>query len=189
MSHILTTPPAVEPISLAEAKTHLRVTHSDDDIYISTLIISARRLVEQTYELCLLQQNWSAFIDCWPADGIYDVPLSPVQSIVDIKIYGDDDVAATLDHAHYLLDAVSRPARVVLRQGRSFPIPGRKINGIEVKFTAGFGIAATAVPEPIKQALLIIVSDWYAARGDVDAGEFPLSARSLLTTYRLVRLS
>jgi uncharacterized phiE125 gp8 family phage protein len=189
MPHILTTPPTVEPISLAEAKAHLRVTHSDDDTYISTLIISARRTVELIYDLALLQQSWSVFADRWPDSIVFDLPVFPLLTIVDIKIYGDDDVAATLDHAHYYLDGVSRPARVILRQGRSVPIPGRRANGIEIKLSAGFGSAANTVPETIKQALLLIIADWFASRGDVDTGQIPLAAQTLLAPFRHVRLA
>lgn len=189
MPHILTLPPTLETISVAEAKDHLRVTHSDDDTYISTLISSARRMIEQRYDLALLQQSWSSFQNDWPCDGIFKLPIYPVQSIVDLLVYGDDDVAATIDHAHYYLDAVSKPCQLVLRNGRSFPRPGRRVNGIEVKISAGFGTTAAAVPSPIKQALLVILSDWYAARGDVDAGNIPLAAQALLSPYCTVRLA
>lgn len=189
MPHIQTTPPSVEPLSLAEAKAHLRVTHADDDTYISTLINSARSTVEQFCGIVLLQQNWSVFLDAWPEQSVFALPIFPILQIADILIYGEDDVAATLDDAHYFLDAASKPCRLVLRQGRSFPAPGRRANGIEIKLNAGFGAAATAVPSQIKQAILIIIADWYASRGDVDAGELPLSARSLLAPYRTVRLT
>ena len=69
MPLILTTPPSAEPLSLADAKAQLRVYHSDDDTFISTLIITARRLIEQRYDLALLQQGWSLFSDDWPEGG------------------------------------------------------------------------------------------------------------------------
>jgi uncharacterized phiE125 gp8 family phage protein len=185
MPIILTTPPSVEPLTLAEVKTHLRVTHGDDDIFISTLIASARRMIEQRYGLAVMQQSWSVFQDQWPEDGLFDLPLFPVQSITDLKTYGDDDVAATIDPAHYYLDAVSRPSRLVLRRGRTVQPPGRRVNGIEIKLVAGF----TSTPQTIKQALLIVIGDWYANRGDVDAGDLPLSAKLLLTPYSVVRLT
>ena len=189
MSHILTSPPTVEPLTLAEAKAHLRVTHDDDDTYISTLINSARSTVEQFCGLALMQQGWSVFYDIWPEQGVLKLPLAPIMAIADLLIYGEDDVAAPIDHAHYFLDVVSKPSRLVLRNGRSLPLPGRRANGIELKLIAGFGASADAVPNQIKQALLIIIADWYAARGDVDAGALPLSARSLLAPYRGVRLT
>jgi uncharacterized phiE125 gp8 family phage protein len=185
MSSILTTPPTVEPISLAEAKAHLRVTHTDDDTFISTLIITARRIIEQRYGLSFMQQGWSVFLDRWPDNPMLTLPLYPVQSVTDVKIYGDDDVAATLDPAHYFLDAASRPSRLILRQGRIVPPPGRRANGIEVKLTAGF----SSVPQQVKQALLIIVADYYANRGDIENGTLPLSALELLMPYREVRLT
>jgi uncharacterized phiE125 gp8 family phage protein len=189
MPSILTTPPTVEPVSLAEAKAHLRVTHSDDDPYISTLIISARRMIERLYDLALVAQSWSMYFDAWPENGIFKLPITPIISIADIKVYGDDDAAATIDPSHYYLDSASKPGRLCLRNGRNFQPPGRRVNGIEVKFVAGFGASAASVPEPIKQALLIIVNDWFASRGDVDAGAIPLSVRSLLAPYASPRLT
>jgi uncharacterized phiE125 gp8 family phage protein len=189
MPQILTTPPAVEALSLAEVKAHLRITHSDDDTYISTLIISARRTIEAQFGICLLQQSWSVFRDCWPCDGIFSTPLFPVMSVVDLKVYGDDDVAATIDPAHYYLDAASCPARIALRRGRAFPPPGRRTNGIELKLLTGFGTTTAAVPQQVKQALLIIISDWFANRGDLGAGTLPLSALELLSPYKNVRLA
>jgi uncharacterized phiE125 gp8 family phage protein len=189
MSTILTTPPSVEPLSLTEAKAHLRITHNDDDTYISTLIISARRAVEQRFDICLLQQSWSVFVDEWPNLGEFKLPFFPVMSIADVKIYGDDDVAATLDPAHYYLDAVSRAARLVLRMGRIFPPPGRRANGIEIKVVTGFGAAAASVPNTIKQALLITLADWFANRGDEQGALLPVGALELLAPYRTVRVA
>jgi uncharacterized phiE125 gp8 family phage protein len=189
MPRILTTPPIAEPLSLAETKSHLRITHSDDDTYISTLIISARRTIEAQYGMCLLQQSWSVFRDNWPCDGIFSPALFPVMSIVDLKLYGDDDVAATIDSAHYYLDSASRPARIALRRGRVFPPPGRRSNGIELKLITGFGASAAAVPQQIKQALLMIITDWFTNRGDAGGGTLPLSALELLSPYKNVRLT
>lgn len=185
MSTILTTPPSVEPVSLAEAKAQLRITHSDDDAFISTLIITARRLVELRCNLCLMPQSWSVFKDRWPDINMLALPLHPVQSVIDVKIYGDDDVAATLDPASYFLDSATRPARLVLRQNQIFPQPGRRANGIEVRVTTGFA----ALPQPIKQALLIVIADYYTNRGDVSNGALPMPALELLAPYREVRLA
>lgn len=124
-------------------------------------------------------------IGAWPLNGIFSLPLYPVQSITDLKIYGDDDVAATLDPAHYYLDTVSRPARLTLRRGRSFPPPGRSANGLEIKLVTGF----TIVPQQLKQALLISVADYYQSRGDEDNGTLPQVAVELLAPYRETRLT
>jgi uncharacterized phiE125 gp8 family phage protein len=185
MSTILTTPPAAEPLSLAEAKAHLRIAHNDDDAFLSTLIITVRRVIEQRYSLCLNAQGWSVFLDLWPDNDPINLPLYPVQSINDVKIYGEDDVAATLDPAHYFLDTASKPSRLTLRLGRVVQPPGRRANGIEIKLTTGFVI----VPQQIKQAMLIIIADYYSNRGDGENGAIPLSALELLMPYRDVRLT
>ncbi len=188
MPLILTTPPSAEPLSLAEAKAQLRIYHSDDDTFVSTLITTARRLIEQRYDLALMQQNWSLFLDQWPQAGIFNVPIQPLLSVVDIKTYGDDDTPATLDPAHYYIDVASNPPRVVLRRGRVFVPPGRLVNGVELKFVAGFGATSASVPAEIKQAMLMAISDWYANRGDQNNGRLPVGAVELLRAYRNRRL-
>ncbi len=188
MSIILITPPAVEPVSLAEAKAHLRISHSDDDTYVSTLIIAARRQIELQTSLCLIQQGWSVFLDRWPVNDFIAIPLDPVMAIADINIYGDSDVFAVLDPAHYFVDKANWPARVVLRHGRSTPQPGRTANGIEIKVTAGFGPAASAVPQELKQAVLLTVAAWFANRGEEQGSTLPLMALGLIRPYRTWRL-
>jgi uncharacterized phiE125 gp8 family phage protein len=188
MPLILTTPPATEPVALAEAKEHLRVSHADDDAYISTLIIAARRQIEARTGLRLITQAWSLFKDCWPDAPTLSLELSPVSAVSDILVYGESGLPAVYDPAHYYLDAVSKPARVVLRPDRLPPMPGRRVNGIEVRFTAGFG-AASSVPQDLKQAVLILVAHWFDHRGDADGALLPLTVNDIIRQHKIARLT
>jgi uncharacterized phiE125 gp8 family phage protein len=187
MPSIQTTPPAAEPVSLAEAKAHLRIGHADEDAFISRLIIAARRHLESQTGLAFMTQSWSCFRDAWPETPGVDIPVMPVQAVVDVKVYGDDDEAAVIDAAHYYLDAASRPPRLMRRASRIWPAPGRIGNGIEIAVTAGFGAASGDVPEPLRQALLQLVAHWYGHRGDT-AGPLPLDIATLIAPFRERRL-
>lgn len=188
MPLILTSPPATEPVSLAEAKAHLRVNHADDDTYISTLIIAARRQVEARTGLRLITQGWSLFRDCWPMQADLSLGLAHVSAINDIFVYSEDGMPAIYDPAHYYLDAVAKPSRVVLRQDRLPPMPGRRVNGIEVRFTVGFG-AAVAVPQELKQAILMLLAHWFDHRGDAEGARLPLNVADIIRQHRIVRLT
>ena len=115
MPLILTTPPATEPVTLAEAKAHLRITHNDDDAYISTLIISARQQLEARMGLGLIAQGWSLFLDDWPEDGEIPLPLSPFIDVMDIKVWSDADMASLIDPAHYYEDGQPAAPNCVAR--------------------------------------------------------------------------
>ena len=184
MPSVLTTPPATEPVTLSEAKAHLRVTHGDDDVYIGTLIKTARGSIEAQTGLGLVPQAWSVFLDDWPDNGVIELPLAPVLDIADIKTYGDDDTSAIIDPAHYYEDKISRPARIILRGSRSWVRPGRQANGIEILLTIGF----TNVPEPLREAVLQLVGHWYGTRGDETADEKPLGLAQLIQPYRELRV-
>lgn len=188
MPLILTTPPAAEPVTLAEAKAHLRITHADDDAYISTLIKSARQAIEIRTGTGLITQDWSLLLDDWPETGEIRLPIAPILDVTDIKVWSDADVAATIDPAHYYEDKASRPPRIVLRGSRSWVRPGRIANGIEVLLSVGYGATGTAVPDPLRQAILQIVALWFATRGDEGAQGEPLTIAQLIAPYRVVRL-
>lgn len=189
MPAIQTQPPALEPVSLAEAKAHLRITHTDDDQTISTLITTARAAVEAECQCRMIAQGWSVFLDRWPPCRSVALPVWPVLSITDVITYGEMDTPATIDPAHYVLDQVSRPARLAFRQGRTPPAPGRAVNGIEIRLTAGFGTQAQNMPAPLRQVVLVTLAQLYAQRGDDAAPVVPEAARQLLAPFRNVRLA
>lgn len=110
MPLILTTPPSTEPVTLAETKTHLRVTHADDDAFISTLIKTARQQLEARTGLGFITQAWSLFLDDWPETGEIRLPIGPLIDVTDIKVWSDADVASTIDPAHYYEDKSGRIA-------------------------------------------------------------------------------
>lgn len=188
MPAILITPPAIEPVSLAEAKAHLRVVHTEEDQLIGTLINSARRIVEARSGLLLIQQVWTAYLDNWPETGIINLPLWPVTTVNDLTVYGEDNVAAAIDPAHYFADSASRPARLVMRGSRAWARPGRIANGIAVTMTVGYGAAATAVPAPLREAILVLVAHWFEHRGNANPPPLPLTLDALIRPYRGVRL-
>jgi uncharacterized phiE125 gp8 family phage protein len=188
MPLILTTPPATEPVTLAEAKAHLRITHADDDAVISTLIKTARQQLETRTGVGFITQAWSLFLDDWPETGEIRIPIAPVLDVTDIRVWSDADVSSTIDPAHYLEDRASKPPRIVLRGSRSWVRPGRIANGIEVQLSVGYGAGPASVPEPLRQAILELAAHWFASRGDEAAQGEPLAIAQLIAPYREVRL-
>ena len=184
MPSILTTPPATEPVTLAEAKAHLRVTHDDDDTYISDTDQNGTAVDRSADGVWPHLPGWSVFLDDWPENGVIELPLAPVLDIADIKVYGDDDTFGIIDPAHYYEDKVSRPARIILRGSRSWVRPGRVANGIEILLTIGF----VSVPEPLREAVLQLVGHWYETRGDETVDEKPFRIAQLIQPYRELRL-
>lgn len=188
MAAVLVQAPASEPVSLAEAKAQLRVVGTDDDQLLAALITAARRVVEARTGLCLIAQAWLCLRDGWPEDGVIELPVAPLIDVEEIGVFGEDDQKAVIDPAHYIVDAASRPPRVLLRGSRQWPRPGRAVNGIGLRVQAGFGPSAADVPQPLRQAVELLVAHFYAQRGDEPGGGLPVSLGALLDPFRMVRL-
>lgn len=188
MSMTMTAAPAAEPVTLAEAKAHLRVDADDENAFISSLIVTSRLQIEAALGLALVTQSWRMALDEWPMDNVIELPLRPVQSVETLAVSVPGDTNVTLAPSTYIVDGTGAPARIVLTA--SLPAPHRTARGISVDFTAGFG-AASAVPQNIKHALLLLVAHWYESRephGDEAAAAIPDAVSSLLAPYRVVRL-
>jgi uncharacterized phiE125 gp8 family phage protein len=188
MPSILVTPPTIEPVTLVEAKAHLRVGHADEDALIGTLISAARRHVEARTGLFLIEQGWTCFRDDWPDDGVIELPLAPLLAVGELATFDEADVKTVIDPDHYLVDGTSRPPRLVLRGSRVWTRPERIANGIAVAVTAGFGPTETDVPEPLRQAILILVAHWFDHRGDGRPPSPPLTVETLVKQFREMRL-
>jgi uncharacterized phiE125 gp8 family phage protein len=192
MALVLTSGPAAEPVTLAEAKAHMRVDTDAEDTLISSLIITSRLHIEAALGLAFITQSWSYFLDAWPASREIKLPLRPVQSVTAVRLYAADESVETLAADSYLLDGAGTPARLVRNVATAWPKPSRSANGIEIAFIAGYGDSAADVPAPIRQSILLLIAHWYEHREPVELGApgvpVPPMVSELLLPYRSVRL-
>ena len=191
MSLILTGPPAREPVALADAKLHLRVDDSAEDVLIGSLVTAARTHLEMLLGRAFITQSWSYNLDAWPVAVALSLPIAPVQTITAVRTYDAAGAAQTLAPSAYFLDGAGNPPRLV-RTIAAWPAPGRPANGIEIAFAAGYGSLESQVPAPLRQAILLLVSHWYENREPVaigaDPAELPLAVAELIAPHRRVRL-
>ena len=162
MALSLTTGPAVEPISLTEAKAQLRLEIDADDTLVTSLIQSAREHAEHITKRQLITATWKLTLDAFPS--VITLPLPPLQSVSNIKYYDTDGVQQTLSTDLYQVDSESQPARIVPAYNTTFPSTRIMANAVEVNFVCGFGDAATDVPQKIKQAMLLFITWSYEDR-------------------------
>ena len=191
MSLKLISPSAIEPISLGDAKAHLRVDTSDEDAYIGRLIEVARIIVERTLGRALINQSWAYYLDAWPEGRYIAIPLPPLQSVDVVTVYDKDDQAQILSTDLYGVDLYTEPGRLVRKGNGVWTAPGRPSSGIEIQFTAGFGAVETDVPAPLRQAILVSVAHWFETREPLetlDGNALPHTVEALLASYRRVRL-
>lgn len=174
----LITPPAEEPITLEEAKQHLRVEHAAHDLLIGLYIQAAREHIDGKdgwLGRAIVSQTWELSLDTFPTNEI-QIPLPPLSTVSFVQYDDEDGFEQTIDAADYTLD----PAGWVVTAGDySWPSTLSAINAVRVRFVAGYGDAAD-VPATIKAAILLMVGDLYAQRESFATG--PASAVPMSTT-------
>ncbi len=183
------TPPAVEPITLAEVKAHLRLDANDEDALLAGLVRAARIHLESETGLCLIARSLRLYLDDWPEGRVIQIARGPVQAVETVTVYDALGAPVEIDVSGYVLDGAARPARLVLPARRAAE---RAVNGIEIDFTAGFGESGAEVPDTLKRALLLHVAAMYELRGvlslDAQPGAVPQGYDRLVAPYRIRRL-
>lgn len=160
MTYKVKTPPESEPVSVAEAKMHLRVSHDDEDALIGRLIEAAREWCEAYQCLCYISQTLEAYIDrVVPATIL--LPRRPVQSVVSITYIDKTEQTQTLDAEAYRVDAISGIVRP--SYGTSWPDVLPVSQAMTIEYIAGYG-DASVVPRSVKQAILLLVGHLYENR-------------------------
>ncbi len=196
MALALTSGPAAEPVSVSEAKAHLRIDGSAEDILVASLIVTSRLHVEAALGLALITQGWKLTLDAWPAAdgarrGEVRFPLRPIQTVTSVTVRAADGTPAVVPNTEYLLDGQALHPRLIPRAGR-WPAPGQPANGIEIAFAAGIGEDAEDVPQPIRHAILLLVAHWYEHRDPIEVGAadmmIPGAVSDLLAAYRVPHL-
>lgn len=192
----LITAPGAEPVTLAEAKDHLRLDHALDDTKVNALITAARQYIEEQCWRGLVTQTWelvgSTFPDdaCLPAERQgFLLPMGNLVSVASLKYIDQNGVEQTMTPGDYTVDAVSVPGRLRLAYGKSWPSYRYQWDAVRIRYVVGW--AVDAVPQPIKQALQLLVAQMYENRTPEVTGtivsKVSISFENLLRPYRLVR--
>lgn len=159
--------PASAPVTLAEAKAHLRVTASTEDTLIGALVEAATQHLDGWQGIlgrALVQQSWELTLDAFPADEeAIRIPLPPVSSVVSVTYLDAAGAQQTMPPGDYVVDTLSPDAWITLAAGETWPDTLDRINAVTVRFVTGYGAAAD-VPAPIRAAILLIIGDLYANR-------------------------
>jgi len=192
MGYRLVTPPATLPVSRVEAKAQLRVDHSDEDTLIDRLIAAATAYLDARTGIlgrCLITQTWEIVLDAFPS-GAIEIPLGLVQSVTSVAYVDTNGMPQTVSSSDYYVDTTSLSAWVVPEI--TWPDTLRAANVMTVRFVAGYGSAAAAVPEPIRHAILLLVGHWYEQRMPVSVGatasEMPIAVSALIAPFRVNKL-
>jgi uncharacterized phiE125 gp8 family phage protein len=159
---VLSDAPAEEPVSLEEAKQHLRVEIETDDALITSLIMAAREHVEMFTRRQLVTATW-----VWTLDGflgqVVRLPKPPLQAITTVAYLDGAGTPQTLDASLYHVNAAVQPGVLTPAFGRSWPTTREASDAVTITYVAGYG-AAAAVPATLKAAIVLLVGDLYEHR-------------------------
>lgn len=192
----LSTAPTTTPVSLAEAKLHLRVETSEtaEDELITQLIAAATANLEGREGLlgrALMVQSWEWRINRFPPAGTpILVPFPPLSTVIKIGYLDPDGVEQTVATSVYVVEAETFQGQVRLAYGESWPSIRNEPYAVRIEFTAGYPDAAQ-VPDPIRAAIKLMVGDAYRNRETVAIGEtanaIPMSTtvENLVAPYKV----
>jgi len=203
---LVTAPPAL-PITLAEAKTQLRVSSTAEDDYITGLIQSAVSLLDANNGItggrCMVQQTWDWSLDGWPVrDPVYRpyadlvTPICPVRSVDRITYLDLSGTEQTIDATTYHVALGGDwPARIVMKPGYAWPPLYDVPDAATVRLTAGYAPGSASptdyaenVEPSLKQAVKLLVSHWFDNRAPVNIGNItttlPMGVDALLLPLR-----
>jgi len=167
----IVTPAVATPVTLQEAKDHLRVDLTIDDTLITTIINIATEYAEKRLGRALITQTWDLYMDTFPNSETIPIPLSPLISITSVKYQDANNVEQTWAASNYDVDIISEPARVQQSDGGDgYPDTFNIVNAVVIRFVAGYGTASTDVPETIRGGIKLLISWFYENREGVLVG-------------------
>lgn len=178
------TGPTIEPVTLPELRAQCRIDVETEDALLASYALAARQYVEAVTGRALLTQTLELTLDDFPSEAI-ELPRAPVASITSISYL--DTAGATQTVASHILDGRSLPPRLTPDYGATWPQTRATPGCVAIRFVAG----ESAAPEPLRQALLLLVAHWYENREDavlmsgIATARIPHGVDALLAPYRV----
>lgn len=177
---------ATKPVTVAEAKLHLKMDDIDaDDDLITVLIAAATEYAQKYCNRVFINTTVTQVYDLFPCSGdVLRLAVSPVVSVESVSYKDADGNNQTWDSTNYLVDTYTEPCLISEKNNKTYPDTLDERNAVTVTYTAGFGTTASAVPVPIKQAILLLIGHFYNHREDT-VSEKRTAAERLLSFYRV----
>lgn len=171
---VVSTPPLTEPVSLAEVKAQCRIDGTDSDTDLNLYISAARTFAEEYTGTKLVSQTvlmqGREFCDLW------SLPAAPIISITSVKYLDSAGDEQTLATSVYELVNTGLKPHIRLKINQSWPSIRCASDAVRVTAVVGY----SALPAPVKSAILLIISSWFDNR---NVGPVPDGAYALLANY------
>lgn len=160
--------PSAEPITLAEARAHLRVDGTAEDAMIALYMAAAREVVEQETGRCLMPTDWVMDLPGFPADGMIEPWHAPLISLTSISTVSAAGTVTALAAGAW---QVAIPAGPAALRGQAWPAasttwPSTDIGvaaPVRVQYRAGYA-SVSNVPAALRAAVLLALGDLFANR-------------------------
>jgi uncharacterized phiE125 gp8 family phage protein len=186
-SWIVKTQPAIEPVTLEEVKEFVKVDGVSEDALLGSMTTAARIAVENFLGRALIEQTILLKMDEWPGD-VLKLPMPPFISITEVRTLDESDAPTIYAATNYYTSTGPHEALLIIKNGCTPPTnTTRYYKGYEVEYKAGYGATAASVPQPIKEAIKLMVALIYEGRIP-DLSSVPPLAAALLSQYSLVRV-
>jgi uncharacterized phiE125 gp8 family phage protein len=184
--------PTIDPVSLADMKTHARVDHTDDDAYLLGLITAATNTCESFTGRQLINATYAMKLDGFPSTEEIELPRPPLSSVTSVAYIDTAGNAQTVTAADYQVDIASVVGRVMPAYNAYWPATrDQQYNTVTVTFVAGYGATAATVPIRLRQGIKAFAATLYEHRETIVLGtikaEIPEVCRALWYPYKLVQ--
>jgi uncharacterized phiE125 gp8 family phage protein len=179
----LTTAPTVECVTAADIRAQGRITDTSEDTLLAQYGKAARIWCEDYTGRSFVTTVWTYTLDYFCGNMIV-LPRAPLQSVTSLKYYDAAGSQQTWAGTNYTADTARFPGCIHLGYNKTWPATYAIPNAIEVVYKAGYGDAATSVPENILQAIRLLACHWYENREasipTIQIGPIPFGVEVLL---------
>lgn len=173
------------PVTLDEAKIHLRGVTTAEDRYVDALCLAATAFAEKFQNRTYVSRERVMVLDEFPT--VIRPPYPPLVSVTSIVYVDTDGDDQTLASANYRVDAVTEPGRITVAYGLSWPSIRSVTNAVTITYEAGYGTAA-AVPDDVKAAIRLLVGHLFEHReavSEIKLDIVPIAVKSLLWSEKM----
>jgi len=185
----LVTAPTEEPVTTAEARSHLRLDDTDFDTQIANLVKAARGKVEAVTARQLVTATYDLTLDALPVGtATTRLPFGQLQSVTSVTYLDTAGASTTWSSSDYIVSTAEEPGGITPAYGIVWPSARVVKDAATVRFVCGYG-GASDVPDGLKHAILLLVAHWFENAEAVTVGlmatETPLAFDALCAPYLL----